>query len=213
MSTTTEQEPGLRERKKLETRRRLRQVALRLAGERGFEHVTIEDIAAGADVSTRTFFNYFGSKEEALISPDPTSAAELAQALAARPAAEAPLETLRQVMLLRAAHIEDHVDDVRARMRLVQSCTALQPGYLATAAAFDRILTEGIAARLGTDPDLDPYPGLVVAVGSTAMRATLAAWLTTTGHGSVAEMINSAFDQIAAGLPVPARPVTKKRTS
>lgn len=201
---TVEHEPGLRERKKLETRHRLRAVSLRLATERGVEHVTVEDIAAEADVSTRTFFNYFSSKEEALIGPDPSSAAELAQALADRPAGEPPLESLRALMLMRAAVIEERVDEVRARMHLVKTCAALQPVYLATAAAFDRILTEGIAARLGTDPDTDPYPALLSAVASTAMRATIVSWLAGPAGRSITDLIDAAFDQIGAGLPGPA---------
>jgi AcrR family transcriptional regulator len=221
MTLTAGHEPGLRERKKLETRNRLRAVALRLATERGVEHVTVEDIAAEADVSTRTFFNYFSSKEDALIGPEASSAADLAQALTDRPAGEPPLESLRALMLMRAATIEEHVDEVRARMHLVKSCPALQPGYLATAAVFDRILTEGVAARIGTDPDLDPYPALLAAVASTAMRTTIVTWLAGPAGRSFTELLDQAFDQIGAGLPVPmtrtsarsARTTTTKRTA
>jgi len=200
---TADHEPGLRERKKEQTRQRLRSVALRLATERGVEHVTVEDIAAQAEVSTRTFFNYFASKEDALIGPDPTSAADLGRALAERPADEAPLESLRQLMLIRAAALAERVDDLRARMALVSGCPALQPSYLATAAAFDRVLTEGIAARLGTDANLDLYPALLVAVASTAMRTTIVTWLNGADARALPQMIDDAFAQIAAGLPPP----------
>src|SRR6476646_4593563 len=78
---------SLRERKKLATRRSLRRAALDLIAERGFSQVTVEDIAAAADVSPRTFFNYFPSKEAALFGTDPDRVAAPDEGGARRPAA------------------------------------------------------------------------------------------------------------------------------
>jgi AcrR family transcriptional regulator len=64
-------EPGLRERKRRATRRAIQQAALRIAIEDGLGAVTVDEISRRADVSPRTFFNYFPSKEQAILGDDP----------------------------------------------------------------------------------------------------------------------------------------------
>lgn len=65
-------EPGLRERKRLATRRAIQSAALRVVRERGLDGATIDEISRVADVSPRTFFNYFSSKEDAILGETPT---------------------------------------------------------------------------------------------------------------------------------------------
>ena len=96
---------SLRERKKLATRRVIRRVALELFAERGFSHVTVEDIAAAAEVSPRTFFNYFPSKEAVLFGADPGRAEELRMRLVHDLPGRSALEVLRAVLVDRAGHI------------------------------------------------------------------------------------------------------------
>ena len=85
---------GLRERKKLAVRRALSSAAVRLAVERGLENVTIEDITAEADVSVRTFGNYFSSKYEAICALGTDRARRIGAELLARPASEPLWEAL-----------------------------------------------------------------------------------------------------------------------
>src|ERR1700743_244892 len=87
-----------RERKKLATRRLLRRAALELVAERGLANVTVEDIAEAAEVSPRTFFNYFPSKEAVLFSGDPDRAAELRARIAGYDRSRTALDALRAVL-------------------------------------------------------------------------------------------------------------------
>lgn len=100
---------GLRERKKQRTRRAIAGAALRLFDERGYEETTISDIAAAADVSPRTFFSYFPSKDDVVFAEMDERLADVRARLAERPGDETPLATFRRVAdaLLRAIAAED----------------------------------------------------------------------------------------------------------
>src|SRR3546814_16996562 len=81
----------LRSRKKLATYRALAHAARELTAERGLEAVTVDDIAAAADVSPRTFFNYFSSKEQAIVGVAPAVLEDLAASLPERPRGARPI--------------------------------------------------------------------------------------------------------------------------
>jgi AcrR family transcriptional regulator len=88
MAADGDDRPGLRERKKRATRTALSRAAIRLGIERGWHNVTIEDIAAAADVSVRTFRNYFSSKAEAIAAAHVDRMLRIADAVRAGPAGE-----------------------------------------------------------------------------------------------------------------------------
>jgi AcrR family transcriptional regulator len=100
---------GLRERKKLRTRRAIAGAALRLFDQRGYEETTISDIAAAAEVSPRTFFSYFPSKDDVVFAEMDERLADVRAGLSERPSGETPLATFRRVTeaLLRAISAED----------------------------------------------------------------------------------------------------------
>ena len=88
------QPPGRRERKKRETRAALTAAALRLALEKGPDNVTVEEIAEAADVSVRTFFNYFPHKEHAILGRNPEHLELALERLRTAPAEQSPLTTM-----------------------------------------------------------------------------------------------------------------------
>src|SRR3977135_4128693 len=92
-------QPGLRQQKKERTREAIARAAHELFAERGYHATTLPDIAEAADVSTRTIFAYFPSKEDILFSDFPAMKEALAQALANRPEGEEALETVREFIL------------------------------------------------------------------------------------------------------------------
>jgi AcrR family transcriptional regulator len=199
-------EIGHRERKKRETRRLLRLTALRLVAERGLDGVTTDEIAAAADVSPRTFFNYFTSKEEALVGNDPDLVGILGGALAARPADETPLEAMRGVFLAYADTVIANQPLWQLKLQVVAANPSLRTGMVGATAELDRALTLAVAERTGTDPTADPYPALVAAVSTAAARVALQHCGIGTGDGArpLADVIRETFDALMHGLPVPA---------
>ncbi len=161
---------GRRERKRLATHHALRVAALRLGAERGIRDVTVEEIATAADVSVRTFYDHFPSKEDAIIGFDAWRVDQLRDALASRPADETPLEALRVVM---GQLFRESSEEWPLRMRAISADPALIGRMFVSFITYERALVEVIAERTGLDPERDPYPALVTAVATAAFRASM----------------------------------------
>ena len=204
----TEAPVSLRERKKLATRRLLRRAALDLVAERGLANVTVEDIAEAADVSPRTFFNYFPSKEAALFGGDPERAVELRKRVATGAPGKSALDALRVVL---AQDSEEMADELRSlggdpadwlrRMKMARTDPHVRAAHAAQMAMIERAIAEGLAARLGADQETDPYPGVVAAAAVSVVRACLSFWAGSGGATSLGQLIDEAFLSLAAGFP------------
>lgn len=201
----------LRERKKAATREALQAAALRLAVRDGLDSLTVEGIAEAVDVSPRTFFNYFGSKEEALLPSDEARHVELQQAITARPADEPPLVALHAVIRALAVRISERREETTLRMQLVRENPSLLPRHLANFATFERVLIEAIAARTGLDPDRDLYPSLAATAAVGALRSASQLWrnrgddmqsdASLPDLPDLGDLVDDAFRELAAGLP------------
>jgi AcrR family transcriptional regulator len=213
---------SLRERKKLATRRSLRRAALDLVTERGFAHVTVEDIAAAADVSPRTFFNYFPTKEAALFGADPDRITALRERIARLAPGEPALTALRLVMVEDARAVADELSELGGqpadwfhRMKSAHTDPQLRAARAAQMAMTERVIAEGIAERLGADPDRDPYPGLLAATAAGVFRASISFWAGSGGTVPLEHLIDQAFRALADGLPERSelRDITGKKDS
>jgi AcrR family transcriptional regulator len=198
----------LRERKKQATRRALRRIALNLIAERGFSQVTVDDIAAAADVSPRTFFNYFPTKEAALFGASPDRLEALRHRIVYDAPGERALEALRAVLVAEArasaADVTDLGGDTAAwlrRMKSAHSDVHLRAAFASHMAMVERVITEALAERLGTDPDRDPYPALLAAASTGVMRATMGFWANAGDALALDQLTDLACQALAAGLP------------
>ena len=194
---------GLRERKKLATRLALHEAALRLVAERGLEHVSVDDITARADVSPRTFFNYFSSKDDAVLGLDPDAMHRQVQAFHARPASESPVEALRAVAMEQAEEMAGETELWPLRLTVIDAHPALFGRLAAMFGESERVMAEAIAQRTGTRVGADVYPTLLAGVAGVAIRTALHRWLATDFTASLPHLVDEAWDALRAGLPAP----------
>jgi AcrR family transcriptional regulator len=162
-----EQPTGLRERKKQRTRELIAATALALFSERGYQATTVADIAAAADVSERTVFGYFTTKEDLLFADHLALEQDLAQALAERGSAPA-LDTLRDFV---ADNVGRFDKQARIRWEIVSHDELLLSHQRMRQAAFGDVIARAIAEELGEAVD-DLRPQLVTAAVIAAFTAT-----------------------------------------
>jgi AcrR family transcriptional regulator len=186
-------QPGLRERKKQRTRETIARAAHELFAERGYHATTLPDIAEAADVSTRTIFAYFPSKEDILFSDFPLMRDALAQALAERPEGEDALETVRQFIL--SMH-KVEVTELDEQMRFcVANDETLRRHLRARIAQLEELIAPAIAKDLDA-PANDLRPQVVAASLTAAFNV-----LSERGEDSVAKP-KSAADMAALIDPI-----------
>jgi AcrR family transcriptional regulator len=195
-----EELPGLRERKKLATRAALARAAWRLTIERGYAHARIEDIAAAAGVSARTFSNYFATKEEALLSVGADRGARMVAALRAWPDGADLWEALAHAV---SQQFAGDSEVAQADARLITFPPELAAAQRKLHASIEAALTAAIADRTGTDADRDLYPRLVASVVVSATQTAFDHWRAGGPGGPFPEVLREVLQQVGAGLPAP----------
>lgn len=193
-------EPGLRERKKDQTRRTLRECGARLFQRHGFAGTTVADIAACANVSERTFFRYFESKE-ALLLPDSVELfAYIEAAVAERPADEDPMRAVCQALLSATEPFEASSPTALTRALEGEGTDALVTALMMRAFSdFEERLTQLVLKRLPPDePDVDLHAAVIACAAVSAARAVLrtqrARRAAGTASAGPARLLPTAFD-------------------
>ncbi|MGW1251030.1 TetR/AcrR family transcriptional regulator [Streptomyces sp. NPDC002535] len=174
--------PGLRERKKQRTREALIKVALELFTAHGYERTTVDEIVDTVEVSQRTFFRYFSSKEEVAFAVQQMVEERFVEALWRRPADEGPFEALRNAVLSGWDTIGDAITEVvplelyLRTFQMIESTPALLAVHLRRSMEMEETLAGIIAERESLDVDADPRPRIAVAAFSGVMRVTGQMW-------------------------------------
>jgi len=183
---------GLREQKKQRTLAALQRAALDLVAAHGFDHVTIDDIAAAAEVSKTTFYRYLATKEDALLANRVEKLEYLRLALAAQPPEVAPLEAVRAAVREVAQRYQHDRRQMLALAKITRVTPSLAARTLEYDAASEELLREYFARR---DPDgaasLRPWVRAALVVAT--LRAVRDYWLTRGAAVALPELVDDAL--------------------
>jgi AcrR family transcriptional regulator len=158
---------GLRARKKQKTYDTIARVALELFAERGYDETTLAEIAEAADVSPRTIFAYFDSKEEILFCDAPEHLEELKRGLEERPEGSTTVDAIRG--LLESMPPPDEL--AMLRKRIIHDSPALTLKLRARMSELEPVLAASFAKDLGSEPD--DIRAVLIAASATAAFKTL----------------------------------------
>jgi AcrR family transcriptional regulator len=200
----------LRDRRRQLLTEEIQQLALELFARDGYAQVTVDDIAAAAGISRRTFFRYFSAKEDVLVADRRVRAEQVQAALDARPPDEPVLTSLRHVLTDLARTLAAQ----RASLVLRESILATDPELRARVtgqlAPWTDALIRSVATRLRTDPNADVRPSLLVLATVAAFHAAQRVWLADEGADLVA-LFEEGADLVAGGLDAVDPVVSRRR--
>lgn len=199
MTSKADRSPGLRERKKTRTREAIQEAALRLFLEQGYAATTVEQIAAAADVSERTFFRYFAAKADTvsydLIEP------LVAESFITQPAGLGPTAALRAAIREVYGRLPpEQLELERQRQRLVAQVIgpdAVTPQKMAEVLA---LFTDALARRTGRSADDPAVQAWVGAMAGVVLNSYLS-W-SANPTGDLIDRMDTGLRLLDAGLPL-----------
>lgn len=203
--TTDIAEPGLRERKRLATRRTIQLAVLDLVAERGLDSITVDEVSRVANVSPRTFFNYFASKEEALMGNPPELPTEgEVDDFVNGGAASNLLDDIAQLLISAGEATNNDVEMFHRRHALLKQYPHLFAMRMATMRRFEEEVAAVVARRLvvddatlADDPDrLGERARLITLVSFAAMRHAWTCWAHGESPSKLTELLTESFREL-----------------
>jgi AcrR family transcriptional regulator len=194
----------LRERKKVETRRAIEEAAVQLFLAGGFDATTVDEIAAAADVSPRTFHRYFATKEEVVLGTGAEEAEQIVAVLRSRPVDEPLLDSLRMVVLAQADEWERDRGLMLDQLRLVLRTPSLRARYLEVVQGCIDPIAKAVGERSGgrtadraqASLEARAIAGAVIGMAT----AVIELWVETGGDEELPLMIHRGLDVLAAAF-------------
>ncbi|NVI86210.1 TetR family transcriptional regulator [Actinomadura sp. BRA 177] len=191
----------LRERKKLRTRRAIQDHALRLFSEHGYDATTVEQIAAAAEISPSTFFRYFPTKEDVVVTDeyDPI----MAEVIRDQPPELTPLDALRAMLreMLPQLYADD-LEVIRMRLQLTADVPALRARTFESMRGTFELLSEAIGERTGRaadDSDVEAFSWAVLGVMQAALYRLIDGKVT---YEELPDLLDRNLDFLARGCPL-----------
>ncbi|HLM19282.1 MAG TPA: TetR family transcriptional regulator [Acidimicrobiia bacterium] len=193
---------GLRERKKARTREALQDAALARFARQGFEGTTVEEIAEACEVSPRTFFRYFPTKEDVLFVDAAVRRERMLEVIAQRPAGEPAFAALCAAMRTLTADYRDDRDALVARSKIVAASPHLQAYKAEHQHGWEADVVDVLERRALAqhEPVAREELVLVTAVTTAALRVALDAWVADPSAPDLGVLLDDAFARLATGF-------------
>jgi AcrR family transcriptional regulator len=192
---------GLRDRKKDRTRRRVHSTALALFAERGYDHVTVEDVADACELSRATIFRYFPTKEHLVVGVEPDRLADLRDAFEQRPADEPVFDSIRHALVAVAQRYEDDRDELLIVSGIVRGHPALQARAEGLRAEWRSAFAELILPRITRGRRAGLRARVLAGAVVAAMAVAVEEWLATDDPAAdLADVLGEAMALLATGF-------------
>jgi AcrR family transcriptional regulator len=185
---------GLRDRKKLRTRRAIEDAALELFAVKGFEATTVEDIAERAEVSTTTFFRYFPNKADVILTEQIDRLPSLGRAIVERPASESELRALRHALQQEWVANLDPLRTART-LQAIESSRVLRGLGHEIGHTWLVAVSSALAERRGRrHPDTQCW--LAATMALSVFGDSIKAWQAGGCQGGLAQAVDKGFDTL-----------------